>query len=144
MEPLLIASGNTVTFHFALELDNGDTVDSTFDREPATLTVGDGTLPAGFESALLNLSAGEQKTIRIAPKEAFGQPNPNNIQTLPRTAFQSDMTLSEGLVVSFADAANNELPGVIDSFDQHTVTVDFNHPLAGRPLLFRIHILEVS
>ncbi|AMA47224.1 FKBP-type peptidyl-prolyl cis-trans isomerase [Pseudomonas monteilii] len=138
-----IGQNTEVTLHFALHLENGDTVDSTFDKAPATFTVGDGNLLPGFEAALFGFKAGDRRSLSIAPESAFGQPNPQNVQVMPRSQF-TDMELSEGLLVIFNDAANTELPGVVKQFDDDQVTIDFNHPLAGKTLNFEVEILEVK
>lgn len=138
-----IGQNTEVTLHFALHLENGDTVDSTFDKSPATFKVGDGSLLPGFEAALFGFKAGDRRTLSIAPENAFGQPNPQNVQVMPRSQF-NDMELSEGLLVIFNDAANTELPGVVKAFDDSQVTIDFNHPLAGKPLSFEVEILAVT
>ncbi|MCY1179023.1 FKBP-type 16 kDa peptidyl-prolyl cis-trans isomerase [compost metagenome] len=131
-----------VTLHFALHLENGDTVDSTFDKAPATFKVGDGNLLPGFEAALFGFKAGDKRHLQILPENAFGQPNPQNVQVMPRGNFK-DMELSEGLLIIFNDAANAELPGVVKFIDDSHVTIDFNHPLAGKPLSFEVEIIEV-
>ncbi|WP_209437203.1 FKBP-type peptidyl-prolyl cis-trans isomerase [Pseudomonas batumici] len=138
-----IGQNTQVTLHFALHLENGDTVDSTFDKAPATFKVGDGNLLPGFEAALFGFKAGDKRQLTVAPENAFGQPNPQNVQVMPRSQFQ-DMELSEGLLVIFNDAANTELPGVVKAFDDTQVTVDFNHPLAGKTLTFDVEIIEVK
>ena len=137
-----IGPDKEVTLHFALKLANGDVVDSTFDKQPATFKVGDGNLLPGFEVALYGFKAGDKRSLQIEPESAFGQPNPQNVQVMPRSQF-ADMELSEGLLVIFNDAANAELPGVVKSFDDSQVTVDFNHPLAGKTLSFDVEIIEV-
>ncbi|MBU1859169.1 MAG: peptidylprolyl isomerase, partial [Gammaproteobacteria bacterium] len=129
--------------HFALKLDNGDVVDSTFDKKPATFKVGDGNLLPGFEQAIYGLKAGDKRSLSISPEQGFGQGNPQNIQVMPRSQFQ-EMELSEGLLVIFNDAANAELPGVVKAFDDSQVTIDFNHPLAGKALSFDVEIIEVK
>lgn len=138
-----IGQNTEVTLHFALRLENGDTVDSTFDKAPATFKVGDGNLLPGFEAAIFGFKAGDHKTVQILPENAFGQPNSQNVQIMPRSQFQ-DMELSEGLLVIFNDAANTELPGVVKAFNEETVTVDFNHPLAGKTLSFEVQVFEVK
>ncbi|WNW11958.1 peptidylprolyl isomerase [Pseudomonas sp. DTU_2021_1001937_2_SI_NGA_ILE_001] len=138
-----IAQNTQVTLHFALRLENGDTVDSTFDKAPATFKVGDGNLLPGFEAAIFGFKAGDHKSVRIPPENAFGQHNPQNVQTMARSQFEG-MELSEGLLVIFNDAANTELPGVVKAFDDQQVTIDFNHPLAGKALEFEVSILEVT
>ncbi|BAP41720.1 peptidylprolyl isomerase [Pseudomonas sp. 21LCFQ02] len=137
-----IGQNTQVTLHFALRLENGDTVDSTFDKSPATFKVGDGNLLPGFEAAIFGFKAGDHKSVRIPPEGAFGQHNPQNVQIMPRSQFEG-MELSEGLLVIFNDAANTELPGVVKDFDEQQVTIDFNHPLAGKTLDFEVQIFEV-
>jgi FKBP-type peptidyl-prolyl cis-trans isomerase SlpA len=78
MRELAIGPGTKITLHFALQLDNGDMVDSNFERAPATFTVGDGNLLPGFEKALFGMLEGEHKTVVIKPEDGFGQRNPNN------------------------------------------------------------------
>lgn len=143
MSTTMIGPGSTVTLHFAIKLENGQLVDSNFDGKPATFTVGDGNLLEGFEKALFGLFEGSEQSLRILPENGFGQHNPSNIQVVPRKSFD-DMALEEGLMVSFADAQGGELPGVIASFDDDKVRVDFNHPLAGKALQFDVKILSVS
>jgi FKBP-type peptidyl-prolyl cis-trans isomerase SlpA len=138
-----IGQNTEVTLHFALHLENGDTVDSTFEKAPATFKVGDGNLLPGFEAKLFGFKAGDKRTVVVEPENAFGQPNPQNVQVMPRSQFV-DMELSEGLLVIFNDAANTELPGVVKAFDEAQVTVDFNHPLAGKTLNFEVEILTVT
>ena len=138
-----IGQNTQVTLHFALRLETGDTVDSTFDKSPATFKVGDGSLLPGFEAALFGFKAGDKRTLEILPENAFGQPNPQNVQIIARSQFK-DMELSQGLLVIFNDAANTELPGVVKEFDDEQVTIDFNHPLAGKTLTFDVEIKDVQ
>jgi FKBP-type peptidyl-prolyl cis-trans isomerase SlpA len=138
-----IGPDKQVTLHFALNLENGDVVDSTFDKKPATFKVGDGNLLPGFEAALFGLKAGDKRTLQVEPEHGFGQPNPQNVQVMPRSQFEG-MELSDGLLVIFNDAANTELPGVVKAFDDSQVTIDFNHPLAGKTLTFDVEIISVK
>lgn len=144
MRDLVLGPGTTVTLHFALRLPGGEVIDSNFERDPATFTVGDGNLLLGFEKAIYGLQEGDKKTLVIKPEDSFGQRNPNNVQEIPRAQFSNDIELSEGLMLSFADAQKTELPGVVRSFDEDVVVVDFNHPLAGRDILFEVAILRIE
>lgn len=139
-----IDSGSQIKLHFALRLLDGQEVDTTFDKDAAELTVGDGNLPEGFEECLIGLTTGDRKTFTVLPEKAFGQPNPQNVQEMKRSSFPLDMPLSKGLMVSFADAQGAELPGVVSDIEGDWVTVDFNHPLAGKELHFEVQILEVK
>lgn len=144
MNDLTIGPGTQVTLHFALELEDGSVVDSNFEGEPVTFMIGDGNLLPGFEEVLLGLQAGDEKSFVIPPEKGFGGYNPENIQEFPRDQFPADVELAEGLVLSFADAQSNEVPGVIQEFDESKVTVDFNHPLAGRDIEFSVRIIDVN
>jgi FKBP-type peptidyl-prolyl cis-trans isomerase SlpA len=144
MVELAVGPATRVTLHFSLAMADGTLVDSNFDGQPATFEVGDGNLLPAFEQALFGLAAGQEATFIMAPEQAFGQHNPTNVQVLKRTDFPADMALEQGLVVSFADANRAELPGVIVAVDEREVTVDFNHPLAGHSLSFRVAIVAVE
>lgn len=144
MTTLAIAGDTRVTLHFSLTFEDGSVVDSTFDREPATFAIGDGSLLDGFERKLFGMTAGEKNTFTVLPEDGFGQSNPNNVQRFSRGDFSADLELAEGLVISFADASQSELPGVVQSLQGDTVHIDFNHPLAGRTILFDVEILSVD
>lgn len=144
MRNLALGPGTRVTLHFALRLADGEVIDSNFEREPATFTVGDGNLLQGFEKAIMGLQEGDRKTLVIKPEDGFGQRNPNNIQEIARNQFGADIELVEGLMLSFADAQKTELPGVVKRFNDDVVTVDFNHPLAGHDILFEVAILKIE
>lgn len=141
---LVIGAGTQVTLHFALKLASGDLIDSTFDKDPAVFVVGDGQLLPGFEECLLGLEVGDEQSFEILPEKGFGMPNPNNRQIMSVDMFDPEMELSEGLMVSFADANKAELPGVIVAIEEGKVEVDFNHPLAGKDITFEVKILAVE
>ncbi|NLY13725.1 MAG: FKBP-type peptidyl-prolyl cis-trans isomerase [Gammaproteobacteria bacterium] len=138
-----IGQNSTVTLHFALKLESGDVVDSNFEKEPATFTVGDGSLLPGFERTLFGLKDGDKRSFQILPEQAFGTPNEQNVQVMPRSQFDS-MELDYGVLVIFKDAAGGEMPGVVKAFNDQQVTVDFNHPLAGKDITFDVEIVKVQ
>ena len=139
-----VGEGTRVYLNFSVSLEDGSEVDTNFGGEPVDFVVGDGSLLPGFERLLFGMSAGERQLFTVLPENAFGQPNDNNIQTVPRDQFDDDVELAAGLVFSFADAAGGELPGMILEFDDKEVTVDFNHPLSGRTILFDVLIHRVE
>lgn len=137
-----IAPESKVELFFEIRLTDGSIVDSNFDKKTAIFSIGDGNMLAGFESVLLGLVEGDKETYHLAPEQAFGMKNSSNLQKMARSQF-SDMDLELGLVVSFQEPGG-ELPGVIQSFDEKNVVVDFNHPLAGQELVFQVEIVKVS
>ncbi len=140
----MITEQSCITLHFALKTTDGDTIDSNFSGQPARFTMGDGNLLPGFEKLLLGLKPGQECSFRILPETGFGQTNPNNVQTLSRRQFDSNILLQPGLVVNFTDAAQGEVPGVVKAVTSDQVIVDFNHPLAGRELRFEVKIVQVD
>ena len=139
---MMIDQGTKVTMSFSLALENGDLIDSNFDAQPATFVIGDGNLLPGFEAPLKGLKAGEQGEFVISPENAFGQRNPENMQQLKRDNFDQE-SLHVGDVFSFQNG-EGELPGVIVEIGDEYVSVDFNHPLAGRNIIFKVDIVEVA
>ena len=140
---LRIGPGTAITLHFSVCLADGQLVDTTRERpQPPSFTFGDGSLIPGFEKALLGLKAGDRRSIVIPVKDGFGDWQQGNVQVFPRHQF-TDTDLAVGLVVSFADKSKAELPGVVREIRGDEVVVDFNHPLAGRDLLFEVDIISV-
>jgi FKBP-type peptidyl-prolyl cis-trans isomerase SlpA len=133
-----VSEGTRIYLNFSLSLEDGSEVDSNFGGEPVSFVYGDGSLLPGFESLMVGMAAGQRNMFTVLPENAFGQPNDNNVQVIGRDTFDDDVVLELGLVFSFADAAGGELPGMLLGFDDEEVTVDFNHPLAGRKILFDV------
>ncbi|SHH79670.1 FKBP-type peptidyl-prolyl cis-trans isomerase [Ferrimonas marina] len=144
MSDVVVGPGAQVFMHFNVELPDGSVADSTRAHgKPARLTLGDGSLSAGMEKALLGLAKGDKKRFSLAPEEAFGQTNPDNIKHMDRTQFAADADLSVGTIMGFTAMDGNQFPGVIRAVEGDSVTVDFNHPLAGQTVLFDVEILDV-
>lgn len=140
-----VAAGRRVSLNFALSLKNGADLENNLGGAPLGCVIGDGNLLPGFEAALTGLRAGDTLDVVLPPEQAFGLVNEDNVQKFPLYRFPPDLVLSQGLMVDFADGrADYSQAGVVLDFDKHYVTVDFNHPLAGRALRFRavIHAVE--
>lgn len=145
MSDAVIGSNSVVVFHFSIILEDGSAADSTkVHNKPAKLVMGDGSLTANFEACLLGLKAGDKKVFTLAAQDAFGMPNPDNIYYLDRSKFGVDVPAEVGAIVAFTQPDGTELPGIIRDVAGDSVTVDFNHPLAGQAIKFDVEILEVS
>ncbi|WP_018983006.1 FKBP-type peptidyl-prolyl cis-trans isomerase [Salinimonas chungwhensis] len=143
MSELVIGHSSEVLMHFDLKLEDGSAADSTrVSKKPAKLVMGDGSLTPNFEACLLGLKAGDKKSFTLAPEDAFGQPNPDNMHHMDRTRFSQDV--EEGMIMAFAQPDGSEVPGIIRSVVGDSVTVDFNHPLAGQTVIFDVEILQVN
>ena len=141
---LEIEPNTRVTLNFSLALETGEQVDSNFGGDPVSFVMGDGSLLPGFERRLLGMRPGDEAEFRIPPDEGFGEPQEDNIQSIPRADFDAEAPLEPGMVFTFADAAGGEVPGMIAEVGEDTVTVDSNHPLSGRTIHFKVRIAHVE
>jgi FKBP-type peptidyl-prolyl cis-trans isomerase SlpA len=138
-----ISPESTVTLHLSLTLEDGTVAESTFDDEPLTFTLGDGSLVEGLELGLYGLHPGDTQRLNLFPEQAFGLRDPEKVHRLPRVDFPADMALEPGCIIGFDTPEGEELPGMIVSTDDTSVEVDFNHPLAGRVVIFDVEIIDV-
>ena len=138
-----ISPGSTVTLHLSLTLQNGTVAETTFDDEPLTLTMGDGSLAAGLELGLYGLRPGNIQRLELYPEQAFGLHDPEKVHQLPRADFDAKLVLEPGSIIGFDTPGGEELSGTILAVDDATVEVDFNHPLAGRVVIFDVEIIDV-
>ncbi len=139
---LRISEGVRITLHFSLLLDSGEEIDTTRRGKPAQCVLGDGSLLPGFEDAIRGMRKGDDAQIRLTAADAFGEHRRENVQLIDKQRF-ADIDLEPGLLISFA-GPGGELPGkVVRVFDNH-VQVDFNHPLAGSPVVFDVSILKLE
>ncbi|GLS89547.1 peptidyl-prolyl cis-trans isomerase [Psychromonas marina] len=139
-----ISSNSEVMMHFSIRLADGSAVDSSkVDDKPAKFVMGDGSLTPNFEKCLLGLAEGQSETFTLPPEDAFGLPNPDNIHHLELSKFSNDVPAEVGTIITFTQPDGSELPGIIRDVIADSVTVDFNHPLAGQTLTFEVDVLEV-
>jgi len=141
---LAIEPNTRITLNFSLALETGEEVDSNFGQDPVSFVMGDGSLLPGFERRLLGMRAGDEAEFLIPSEEGFGDPQDDNIQEIPRREFDEGAPPEPGMLFSFADAAGGEVPGMIAAVGEDSVTVDFNHPLSGRTIHFRVRIARVE
>jgi len=139
-----ILPGSRVTMHFSITLEDGTVAEDSFSNEPISFTMGDGTLNEGLELALYGLQAGDEQTVTMTPDQTFGFHDPENIHEMPGSDFDKDMQPEVGMIIGFTTPAGDEVPGMIVAVSDETVRVDFNHPLAGHELRYRVKILDVE
>lgn len=144
MSSLVVNENSAITLNFALLLEDGTEVDSNLEGEPVAMQIGDGNMLPGFERCLLGLAAGEDIEALVKAEDAFGDRNQDNIQWFKASDFAGDLNLEKGLVVSFADPGGGELPGVVRTVDAERVEIDFNHPLAGRDIVFKAVVHSIT
>ncbi|QYK00601.1 FKBP-type peptidyl-prolyl cis-trans isomerase [Shewanella psychrotolerans] len=130
--------------HMNIVLEDGSTADSTkASGKPAKLNIGDKTLSPAFEAELINLNQGDKHSFTLQAADAFGESNPDAIHHMDRSKFPADMSLEAGVIVSFAGPGGSEIPGIVRDVIGDSVTVDLNHPLAGRAVTFELEVVQV-
>lgn len=140
-----ISANSEVIMHFTIKLEDGSVADSTkTSGKPAKLVMGDGSLTQNFEKCLLGLKEGEAASFTLEPEDAFGHPNPDNVQHMDRRLFAGDAPAEEGTIIAFSGPGGQEIPGLITDVTGESVTVDFNHPLAGHRVIFDVEIVSVA
>ncbi len=136
-------SGDTVKVHYTGTLENGDVFDTTKDNEPFEFTLGNGEVIDGFDEAVHGMEEGEEKEIHVAKEDAYGEPNPELVQEVPREQF-GDAELEEGMLMRVQAQNGQEIPAQVTEVGETTVTLDMNPPLAGEDLNFEIELVSVE
>jgi len=142
--PFNISPGSRVTLHFSLTLVDGTEAVSTFGEEPLAFTMGDGTLRDGMELALYGLKSGDQQTLTLEPEQAYGFHDAELVHQIKRRHFPDHISLQEGQIIAFTLPNGEETAGAIIELDEEEALVDFNHPLAGKEVVFKVEVLEVA
>ncbi len=130
--------GDTVSVHYTGTLDDGTIFDSSRERDPLSFELGKNEVISGFDEAVQGMEVGESVQVRLAPEEAYGARNPELVLAVP--ADNAPDGLTEGDRVQIRDGGVATVVEVTDDF----VTIDANHPLAGRALTFAIELVAVS
>ncbi|MBF1994316.1 FKBP-type peptidyl-prolyl cis-trans isomerase [Serratia symbiotica] len=140
-----VIAGSAVLVHFTLKLEDGVIADSTRSSgKPALFRLGDGSLSAPLEEQLLGLHAGDTCTFTLPPQAAFGAENPDLIQFFSPRDFTEIGVPEVGTIMLFTAIDGSEMPGVVRAVVEDSITVDFNHPLAGHPVTFDIEVLAID
>lgn len=137
-------NGDTVRVHYTGKLVDGTVFDSSREREPLEFTLGGGRLIKGFEEAVEGMSAGESSTVRIPADEAYGPRREELVLSIPRDKFPPAIEAREGVMLSLRQPDGGMLDAEITKVGEQSVTVDANHPLAGKELTFDIEMVEVA
>jgi FKBP-type peptidyl-prolyl cis-trans isomerase SlyD len=124
------------------DVSSGDVVDSNMNSTPLTFMIGRGQVIVGLENALSNMNNGESSDALVKAVDAYGEYDENATQTLPVEQF-AGIELNVGMTLYGQDEAGQTVAVNVKSFDEKNVTIDFNHPLAGKDLLFSVHVTMV-
>jgi len=136
-------SGDTVKVHYTGRLEDGTVFDSSHGREPLEFTVGEGQVIEGFEKAVVGMDVNESKTVDIPAGEAYGEYRDELLLEVDRGQFPSHIEPRIGQDLQIQEPGGVVFPVTVTRVTEGTVTLDANHPLAGKPLSFEIELVGV-
>lgn len=137
------SDGDTVRVHYTGRLTDGTIFDSSMEGEPLEFTIGEGRIIHGFESAVVGMQVGEFRSVEIAPEDGFGQHRHEMVMQVERVKFPQELELYEGQQLQ-VQREDEIFPVTVMQVGEETVTLDANHPLAGKNLVFDIELLEIA
>ncbi len=136
--------GDTVRIHYTGTLDDGSTFDSSEGRDPLQFEVGSGQIIPGLDKELPGMAVGHKKTVNIPAAEAYGEANPQMQQAIPRAQIPADIPLEIGMRLQMKTPEGQVIPVMVAAVDEETVTLDANHPLAGKDLTFDFEVVSIG
>jgi peptidylprolyl isomerase len=137
--PPQVKEGDTVKVHYTGTLDDGSEFDSSKGKDPLQFVVGAGQMIGGFDRGVLGMVVGEKKNITLTPDEAYGYPSEDRIMEVPKSQFPPDMELEVGMEL----AGPGGFPVKVQAIGDTAITIDANHPMAGKTLNFEIELVEI-
>ncbi|MHC4572120.1 MAG: FKBP-type peptidyl-prolyl cis-trans isomerase [Planctomycetota bacterium] len=136
-------SGDTVKVHYTGRLDDGTVFDSSAARDPLELTIGGDRLIPGFEQAVVGMNLGESKTVEIPADEAFGPYREELVTEVERSKLPMDIVPEVGQKLNMTDVGGQTTVVTVAEVSESSITIDTNHPLAGKDLTFDIELVQI-
>jgi len=142
-----VKKGDKIKVEYTGTFDNGEVFDSSNHdnhSHPLEFEVGSGTVIKGFDDAVVGMELNEEKDINLNSNEAYGERNEKLIMKIPRDKLPKDQEPEKGMLLGMQTQDGRQAQGVIIEVDKDNVTLDLNHPLAGKNLNFKIKIVEIN
>ena len=136
-----VENGHKVKVEYTGKLDDGTVFDSSKGKDPLEFVAGSGQVIKGFDEAVMGMNVGEEKSVSLEPKNAYGPKMDQLVQDVPKTAFGKE-TPKEGTTVGIKAPTGQVLPAKVMAIKGDKVTLDMNHPLAGKKLNFELKLIE--
>lgn len=139
--------GDIVSIEYKGVLENGEIFESTAEIGPLEFTLGTGSVMPAFELALVGMSAGESSDIVLQPKEGYGERQSELLQTIDRSVFGKNADLKIGQILSLnmeKEGKTHQVPATVIELADTTVTLDYNHPLAGHTLTYKVTLKKIE
>lgn len=140
--PAVVADDVVVSLDYTLTVD-AEVVDSSEGSDPIEFLQGHGQIITGLEQALYGMKIGDQKTVVVKPSEGYGEVDEDAFIDVPRSEFPSDIPAQVGVAIQMQDEHGEVLDARISEVSNDVITLDFNHPLAGKELTFKVTVVEL-
>ncbi|QQA43486.1 FKBP-type peptidyl-prolyl cis-trans isomerase [Pelagovum pacificum] len=137
-------SGDTVRIHYTGTLEGGETFDSSAGKDPLEFELGSGQIIPGLDAAIPGMEVGDKKTVDVPCAEAYGEADPSARQSVPRGQIPDDIPTDPGTRLQMQTPQGQVVPVTVIEANESEVTLDANHPLAGKDLKFDIELVEVK
>ncbi|MFN3663195.1 peptidylprolyl isomerase [Yoonia sp.] len=137
-------AGDTVQIHYTGTLNDGATFDSSAGRDPLEFVVGSGQIIPGLDAAIPGMTVGDKKTVQVPCADAYGDLNPDARQAIPREEIPADIPLDPGTQLQMQTPQGQVVPVTVAEVTEAEVTLDANHPLAGKDLTFDIEMVAIK
>ncbi len=142
-EKSVVESGDRVQVHYTGTMDGGTVFDQSNPETPLEFVVGSGQIIQGFDRAVIGMRAGDEKTVVIEPKDAYGERDEEMVTCLAWSDLPAEYKPEEGMGIRLADNMGRPVPGTIVAVGADSIQVDLNHPLAGKELTFDIKVIGI-
>ncbi|VVD94519.1 FKBP-type peptidyl-prolyl cis-trans isomerase [Pandoraea anhela] len=143
----VVQDDSYLTLHYRIGAPDGADIVNTFEGTPATLQLGGGQMAPTLEQAMLGMSVGERRRIELAPEQAFGPRNPDLLQRVSMKTLEENSNFGEaysvGDLVEFNAPSGGRYAGILRELGDGWALFDFNHPLAGQPIVFEVQIIGI-
>ena len=139
-----VMEGNTVRVHYTGKLDDGTVFDSSVGGDPLEFTIGQGQMIPGFERGVVGMELGETRTLVIAADQAYGVHRPDGVFEVDRSEIPTTIPLEVGMQLQANGPGGRPVSMTVAALSDDKVTMDANHPLAGKDLTFEIEVVEIS
>ena len=139
-----VKANDTVKVHYTGRLSDGTVFDSSLSREPLEFTIGQKMVIPGFEEGIIGMTAGETRTVSIASQDAYGPYLEDLVGSIKRTQIPPNIDLQVGGILQMQTPDGGTMLVVVKALTDEAVTLDANHPLAGKDLAFEINLLEIA
>ncbi len=142
---MAIKKGDKIKVEYEGKLENGKVFDSSAKvGKPLEFEVGAGKIIPGFDKAVVGMKKGEEKGIKIEPKDAYGEPNSQLVKKIPKDQLPKDKEVKKGMVLGLSMPNGAQMPATVKEVSDKDITLDLNHPLAGKTLSFKIKVVDVE